>query len=181
MSTILNPTAPLVVVMGVSGCGKSSVGSALADRLGIPFQDADDLHPAANIAKMSAGVPLTDEDRAPWLRLVGEQLQRQSQTGLVIACSALRRRYRDTIREHAPRAFFVHLDVKKDVLATRMVMRSEHFMPLDLLDSQLATLEQLEPDERGVALDASRKIHLLVSNAENVLGLPSTQKKEVHA
>ncbi len=126
-------TAPLVVVMGASGCGKTSVGSALAARLGVPFHDADDMHTSSNIAKMSAGIPLTDEDRAPWLRLVGDELNHQEGTGLVIACSALRQAYRDLIRERAPEVFFVHLAAKKEVLAARLFLRREHFMPLDLL------------------------------------------------
>lgn len=161
--------APLVVVMGASGCGKSSVGAALAARLGVPFQDADDLHPASNIAKMSSGIPLTDDDRAPWLRIVGDELHRQERTGLVIACSALRQIYRDVIREHAAEVFFVHLDVKKEVLAARLFMRSEHFMPLDLLESQLATLEPLDPEEPGFTIDATQKIHTIVSRAEDVV------------
>lgn len=169
MSSSSAHPAPLVVVMGASGCGKSSVGAELAARLGVLFRDADDLHPASNIAKMSAGVPLTDEDRAPWLRIVGAELHRQENTGLVIACSALRQVYRDAIREHAPGVFFVHLDVKKEVLAARLFMRSEHFMPLDLLESQLATLEPLAPEEPGVTVDATQKIHAIVSGAEDLV------------
>lgn len=161
--------APLAVVMGASGCGKSSVGMALAARVGVPFQDADDLHPASNIRKMSAGVPLTDEDRAPWLRIVGAELHRQKNTGLVIACSALRLVYRDVIREHVPDVFFLHLDVKREVLAARLFMRSEHFMPLDLLESQLATLEPLAPLEHGLTSDASQKIDDIVTGAESAI------------
>lgn len=176
MTSFARVSAPLVVVMGASGCGKSSVGTALAARLGVPFQDADDLHPASNIAKMSAGIPLTDDDRAPWLRLVGDELHRQDNTGLVIACSALRQVYRDLIRERAPEVFFVHLAVKKEVLATRLFMRSDHFMPLDLLESQLATLEPLAPEEPGLTIDATQKIDVLAGRAEDAVRMRASDR-----
>ncbi len=159
-------TAPLIVVMGVSGCGKSTVGAALAERLRMPFRDADDLHPAANVDKMSRGVALTDDDRAPWLHLVGEELSRHRVTGLVIACSALRVTYRDILRAHAPDVRFVHLDTTRQVIARRMVVRSEHFMPLTLLDSQIATLEPLTADERGHVVNADRSIDEIIGAAE---------------
>jgi carbohydrate kinase (thermoresistant glucokinase family) len=145
---------PHVVVMGVSGCGKSTVGALLAGTLGVPFADADDLHPPRNIAKMSAGQPLTDDDRRPWLARVGAELAGAS-GGMVVACSALRRRYRDAIREAAPGTVFVHLDAPRGRLAERMAARLDHFMPASLLDSQLATLEPLESDERGFSLDGT--------------------------
>lgn len=138
--------------MGVSGSGKSTVGAALAARLGIPFADADDLHPAANVATMAAGIPLTDEDRWPWLALVGGALAAASTTGLVMACSALRRSYRDAIRAAAPEAVFVHLDLAREVLDEQVSGRTDHFMPASLLDSQLATLEPLDPDEAGLVV-----------------------------
>lgn len=145
------PAAPLVVVMGVSGSGKSTVGALLAERLGVPFADADDLHPPANVAKMAAGQPLDDDDRAPWLALVGRELAGARSTGIVMACSALRRRYRDLIRDAAPETVFVHLHGSRELLAERMGARTGHFMPTALLDSQLATLE--EPgDEEGVTV-----------------------------
>ncbi len=143
---------PLIVVMGVSGSGKSTVGAALAASLGIPFADADDLHPEANVERMAAGHPLTDEDRWPWLALVGEALAAASGTGLVMACSALRRAYRDAIRASAPDAMFVHLDPPRALLEERMRVRTGHYMPASLLESQLATLEQLEPHERGIVV-----------------------------
>ncbi len=163
-------TTPRVVVMGVSGCGKSTVGALLAARLGVPFIDGDDLHPAANVMKMAAGTPLTDEDRGPWLRAVGRTLaaggsgaggsgaggtgeHAPGHVGAVIACSALRRSYRDLIRSEAPGAFFVHLAGTREQLAARMGARTDHFMPLSLLDSQLATLEAIAPDEDAVVLD----------------------------
>lgn len=146
---------PLVVVMGVSGSGKSTIGQRLADRLGLAFIDGDDLHPAANVAKMTAGIPLTDEDRAPWLEAVGGVLDANRASGLVVACSALRRAYRDLIERTAPGVFFVHLDVDAATLTERMTSRPGHFMPVALLASQLATLEPLEPDEPGTTIPAA--------------------------
>ncbi|MFP5023254.1 gluconokinase [Pseudonocardia phyllosphaerae] len=159
-------TPPLIVVMGVSGSGKSTVGSALAARHGVPFLDADDLHPAANVTKMHAGVPLTDDDRWPWLDAVGAELARHAGTGLIVACSALRRVYRDRLRASAPTVRFVHLHGGRDVLARRMDDRHGHFMPPALLTSQLATLEPLEDDEPGVTLDLDSDVETLVEGAE---------------
>jgi gluconokinase len=143
---------PRVVVMGVSGCGKSTVASILARLLDVPYVDADGLHPPANVATMAAGTPLTDDDRWPWLRLVGAALA-GSPHGTVVACSALRRPYREVLRGTAPGTVFVHLDGTREQLATRMAARLDHFMPPSLLDTQLATLEPLDPDEPGVVLD----------------------------
>jgi len=144
------PEPALLVVMGVSGSGKSLIGAALAERLGIPFLDADDLHPAANVAKMAAGHPLDDDDRWPWLARVADALAQASTTGLVVACSALKRAYRKAILAGAPGTRFVQLDGTRDLLAQRMGARTGHFMPTALLDSQLATLEPLAVDEPGV-------------------------------
>lgn len=152
-STTPDGTAARIVIMGVSGAGKTTVGIALAERLGLRFEDADDLHPAANVAKMSAGLPLTDADRVPWLRVVGEHLA-ASPGGAVIACSALRHDYRDIIRESAPDAVFVMLTVDEATLAQRVGSRVGHFMPVSLLQSQLDTLEPLGGDERGVTVPA---------------------------
>lgn len=146
------PAVPRVVVMGVSGSGKSTVGWLLARRLGVAFVDADGLHPASNVAKMSVGEPLTDADRLPWLSAVAAELA-AAPGGAVVACSALRRRYRDVLRDGAPGVAFVHLDGSREVLAARLAARLDHFMPASLLDSQLATLEPLGPDEAGVVLD----------------------------
>lgn len=154
-------TAPpyRIVVMGPSGSGKTAVGAALAVDLAVDFIDADDLHPAANVAKMSAGTPLDDDDRWPWLDIVAQTLRDMSGGG-VIACSALARRYRDRIRATVPDALFVELTVDRDELDRRMRSR-EHFMPPALLDSQMAALEHLAPDEPGVAeLNAGRVLEV---------------------
>ncbi|MBU4466058.1 MAG: gluconokinase [Actinobacteria bacterium] len=133
--------------MGPSGAGKSVVGARLAAELGVPFLDADDLHPAANVAKMAAGEPLGDEDRMPWLDVVASRL-RDAPEGVVIACSALARRYRDRLRAGAGEVTFVELMIDRAELDRRMHLRT-HFMPPSLLDSQLATLEHLADDEPG--------------------------------
>ncbi|KHL15811.1 gluconokinase [Mumia flava] len=145
--------APLVVVMGVSGVGKSTVGQALATRLGVPYADGDDFHPPENVAAMAAGRPLTDAEREPWLDTVGAWLADHVGSGAVVSCSALRRRYRDRLRAAAPDCVFLSLQASRDVLLERMRTR-EHFMPPALLDSQLATLEPLAPDEPGLTVDA---------------------------
>ena len=154
--------SPLVVVMGVSGSGKSVVGAALAQRLRVPFGDADDFHPAANIAKMTAGDALDDHDRHPWLEAIGGWLADQDAEGGVIACSALKRTYRDQLRHHAPRVAFLHLDVIRDVIARRQASRPGHFMPTSLLTSQFATLERLAPDEAGVVIDVDQPVDAIV-------------------
>ena len=153
---------PLVVVMGASGCGKSTVGRALALRLGVPFADADDLHPAANVAKMAAGFPLDDEDRAPWLDAVGRWLAAHPAGG-VMACSALRRAYRDALRAHTGEVLMLHLAGARSVLERRVAGRSEHFMPASLVTSQLDALEPLGTDERGVTLDLGLPVEQAVS------------------
>lgn len=153
-----------IVVMGVSGCGKTTIGALVADELGLPFTDGDSLHPLENIAKMAAGTPLDDDDRLPWLETVGRELA-GSPDGLVVACSALRRSYRDAIRAKAPHVLFLHLDGSREVLGSRLEGRSGHFMPAALLDSQLATLEPLGADEAGVVIDISAPVPALVGNA----------------
>lgn len=142
-----------IVVMGPSGCGKSTVGSALAESMGARFIDGDDLHPLTNVEKMAAGIPLDDADRMPWLRTVGATLHGEDR--IVIACSALRRRYRDAIREEAPDTFFVELVVDRATLEARLTQRAEHFMPASLLDSQLEALESLQDGESGIRVSAS--------------------------
>jgi gluconokinase len=141
------------VVMGVSGCGKTSIGLGLASALGADFIDGDDLHPPSNVAKMARGEPLDDADRAPWLAAVAERLA-QSERPLIIGCSALRRRYRDWIRDGAGgEVTFLHLSGTRDVIAARMDARKGHFMPLSLLDSQFAALEPPEADEASITVD----------------------------
>jgi len=144
-----------LVVMGVSGSGKSTVGAAIAARAGALFLDADDFHPASNVAKMAAGMPLTDEDRHPWLGAVGDEIARRAAGGdeVVLACSALKRSYRDLLRERVDDLFFAHLDGSPALLASRIGARTDHFMPSSLLDSQLATLDPLQPGEPGVVVD----------------------------
>src|SRR5688500_9249649 len=147
------PAAPLLVIMGVSGSGKTTFGVTLGQRLRVPFADADDFHGPANIAKMSAGIPLDDTDRLPWLRAIGAWLAGHAQSGGVVGCSALKRAYRDLLRECAPSVGFVHLHGEREVVRRRVASRPGHFMPASLVDSQYRTLEPLEPDERGVVLD----------------------------
>ncbi|KHL04238.1 gluconokinase [Sinomonas humi] len=153
-----------IVVMGVSGCGKSTVGTLLAREVGGVFLDGDELHPQANVTKMAAGIPLDDADREPWLREVGRRLK-DSEAPLVIACSALKRSYRDLVRASAPQALFVHLHGTRELLTTRMAARPGHFMPLSLLDSQLSTLEPLGSDESGIQLDIAQTPESIVERA----------------
>ena len=135
-----------VVIMGVAGCGKSSVGAALSAALAVPFVDGDDLHTAANVDKMRRGVPLTDDDRWPWLGQVAACLQ--DSAPVIVGCSALKRAYRDRIRAGVRgKVAFVHLSGNRDLIAARMAQREGHYMPLSLLDSQFATLEPPGPDE----------------------------------
>ena len=150
-----------VVVMGVSGSGKSTVGAALAGRLRVPFEDADDLHPQANIEKMTRGAPLDDHDRWPWLERIGEWLVAHEDGG-VIACSALKRRYRDQLRHHCPSVEFLHLDGGRDLIERRQASRPGHFMPSSLLTSQFETLEPLAPDERGVVVSVAGSVDEIV-------------------
>ncbi|ADT96977.1 gluconokinase [Mycolicibacterium gilvum] len=152
-----------IVVMGVSGSGKSTVGAALAQRLRVPFADADDFHPPANIAKMSAGHPLDDEDRYPWLESIGEWLADHPHGG-VMSCSALKRFYRDQLRRHCPDIEFLHLAGAVETISRRQASRPGHFMPANLLQSQFQTLEPLEPDERGVVIDVDQSIDGIIES-----------------
>jgi gluconokinase len=156
------PDPPLLTVMGVSGSGKTTVGAALAQRLRVPYADADDFHPPENVAKMSAGVPLDDTDRLPWLRAIGEWLSARAAGGGVISCSALKRSYRDVLRDAAPQQLFVHLAGTPEVVARRVAGRPGHFMPASLVQSQFATLEPLGDDEHGVTLDLDRPVDEIV-------------------
>jgi gluconokinase len=153
---------PLVVVMGVSGSGKTTVGEEVARRLAVDFGEADEFHPRSNIEKMESGVALDDDDRAPWLAAIGEWLAEHDEVGAVATCSALKRAYRDTLRRAAPGTVFLHLAGSRELLAERMGGRRGHFMPASLLDSQLDTLESLQDDEDGISLDVAQPPERLV-------------------
>jgi len=142
------------VVMGVSGCGKSTVGQALAVANGVPYVEGDQYHPEANVAKMSAGLPLDDDDRAGWLLALQAQISaaRARGEGLVVSCSSLKRRYRDLLRQGDPELRFAHLHGSRELIAARMQARVDHYMPPSLLDSQFRDLEPLQADEAGITL-----------------------------
>jgi carbohydrate kinase (thermoresistant glucokinase family) len=161
-----------IVVMGVSGSGKSSVASALAQRSGREFVDADWLHTSENLALMSSGHALDDEQRLPWLSDVGELMRDMQVRGQrpVVACSALKRAYRDKLREYVPELFVVFLDGSKRIVEERIGSRHHDFMPASLLDSQLAILEDLGDDERGMRIDISASVDELVEEIEARLG-----------
>jgi gluconokinase len=158
----------IVVVMGVSASGKSTVGEALADRLGAEFLEGDDLHPQANVAKMRRGEPLDDTDRGPWLDRLHAAIAERVAAGkdTVVASSALKRRYRDRLREGLPPGTlrFVHLDVDRATLLDRLARRKDHFMPPSLLDSQLADLELPTEDEAATVVDATRPADRIVED-----------------
>jgi gluconokinase len=147
--------------MGVSGSGKSTVGVALARRLRVPFADADTFHPQANVAKMAAGEPLTDDDRYPWLDAVGQWLACHHDGG-VMSCSALKRSYRDQLRSYSPQIEFLHLTGSPELIAHRQAGRPGHFMPPSLLESQFDALQPLEPDEQGMAVDVGQSVEAIV-------------------
>jgi gluconokinase len=161
-----------IVVMGVAGSGKTTIGRALAERLGLPYADADEFHPAANVAKMSAGRPLDDADRKPWLRAVGAWLGGHPDGG-VVSCSALRREYRDLLRSYAPGASFLHLAGDADVVTARVAARTDHFMPASLVSSQLGLLEPLRDDEAGLVADLARPVEDLVDELGARFGAPA--------
>ena len=157
--------------MGVSGSGKSTLGAMLADALSVPFLEGDSFHPPENVARMAAGVALTDADREGWLRTLAEQLKQHEALGVVLSCSALKRRYRDTLRSGAPNMALIYLSGPPEVLGRRMAGRSGHYMPPSLLASQLATLEPPQGDEDAVTLDIQRDPPVLLGDALAWLGL----------
>jgi len=154
------------VIMGVSGCGKSTIGAALAAAFEVPFLEGDRYHPADNVAKMSAGIPLDDDDRAGWLQVLADAIRdaRAQDDGLVLSCSSLKRRYRDLLREADPGLRFVHLHGPRELIAQRMQARVGHYMPGSLLDSQLSILEPLQADEAGLSLDLALPPPVLVAH-----------------
>lgn len=157
------------VVMGVSGSGKSTVGAALASHFAVPFLEGDAYHPAANVSKMTAGIPLDDDDRAGWLDALAAEIgqARTEGRGLVLSCSALKRRYRDLLRGADPALRFVHLAGPRELIAVRMHGRPGHYMPPSLLDSQLSILEPLQADETGLTLDITLAPSALVERITN--------------
>jgi gluconokinase len=167
------PAPVFVVVMGVSGSGKTTLARGIAGRLHWRFQEGDELHPRANVEKMSRGEPLTDEDRRPWLDAIGQWLDDRAAAGesAVLTCSALRRAYRDQIREDRPGVRFCHVVVSTQMLSDRLQHRRGHYMPPSLLPSQLATLEPLADDEPGVTVTADREPAEVLDEALRLLGL----------
>ena len=167
---------PLIVVMGVAGSGKTTIASGLAERLGVPFVEGDSLHPTANVKKMAGGIPLTDEDRWPWLEAIGERMdvERVTGHGVVVSCSALRHAYRDCLRKKVHgKVHFILLDGSRELITDRMKQRKGHFMPPALLDSQFDTLEKPTPDEHAVILDIRHAVPVLLAEAAKSV-IPAT-------
>jgi gluconokinase len=169
-----SPTHPTyIVVMGVSGSGKTTLATGLSRRLGWEFQEGDELHPPANVEKMSRGEPLSDEDRRPWLEAIGRWIDARTAAGVsaVLTCSALRRSYRDLLRAGRPGVVFCHVTADPGQIRSRIEHRQGHYMPPSLLPSQLATLEPLEADERGVSVSASGDPADVLDRALDALGI----------
>ncbi|AOS62559.1 gluconokinase [Actinoalloteichus hymeniacidonis] len=167
MSATEWPTT-IVVVMGVSGSGKTTIARSLAEHLGVVYAEADEFHPRSNIEKMESGTPLTDEDRLPWLRAIAEWIgtREQAGKGAVVTCSALKRSYRDLLRTGGHGGvWFLHLAGTREVIGSRLAGRSGHFMPASLLDSQFADLQPLEADEVGYAVDVAAPADLIIERA----------------
>jgi gluconokinase len=165
--------AQIVVVMGVSGVGKTTVAKGLSTVLGWTYAEGDAFHSEANVEKMAAGTPLTDDDRWPWLRSIGEWMSEEIAAGrsAVVTCSALRRVYRDLLRESRPEVVFCHLAAAPEVIGERMERRADHYMPASLLPSQLATLEPLESDEPGVEVSVEGEASQVIARALTALDL----------
>ena len=165
--------------MGVSGVGKTTVGKRLAERLGVEFLEGDDFHPPANVEKMKRGEALTDADREPWLQILARELAARREAGkcVVLACSALRRRYRDILRAGHDDVDFVFLDADQAVIQRRLDARHGHFMPPSLLDSQFATLEKPGPDERAIVVDACLPPDVIVETVLQRSAAPGSAPK----
>lgn len=148
---------PIVVVMGVSGSGKTTIGRLLAERLGVAYAEADSFHPPANVAKMAAGQALDDDDRYPWLAAIADWIRVRSRAGqgAVVSCSALKYHYRDRLRQAHDPLWFLYLDADRELITRRVAGRRDHFMPVSLVDSQLQALQPLRPDEAGAVVDAA--------------------------
>jgi gluconokinase len=168
--------APVIVVTGVAGSGKTTVGAMLAGRLDWTYAEADDFHPEANVAKMAAGHPLTDEDRWPWLDAIGDWIdaRRAADEPGVVSCSGLKRSYRDLLRKGRPEVRLVFLDADKDLIARRLVARHGHFMKATMLDSQFEALEPPEPDEHVLTVPVDRDPPQVVDAVMRGLGLTTS-------
>jgi gluconokinase len=166
------PGTTSIVVMGVSGSGKSTVADGLVDRLGWEFAEGDDFHPPANVEKMRAGRPLDDDDRWPWLRLLADWIGERERSGrsVVVTCSALKRSYRDLLRDGHPSVWFAHVTADVALIRERMERRSGHYMPVSLLDSQLAMLEPLQDDEPGASISGAGEPETVVDQLLAALG-----------
>lgn len=175
---------PHIVVMGVSGAGKSTVARVIAERTGAPILDADDLHPIANRGKLSAGVPLTDEDRRPWLAAVRDRMRERDSSeprgpGLVVACSALRRDYRDVLRDVDRPVFFVELGTDREIIAARLAARRGHFASQQILASQIHTLEPLDDGENGIVCPISLSAAAIADEVVSAVGDCATPHEEL--
>jgi len=169
-------TLAIVVVMGVAGCGKTTIGRLLAERLGAGYAEADSFHPHTNIAKMASGQPLDDDDRYPWLAAITSWIGARDTAGEggVVSCSALKYRYRYQLRQASGRVWFLHLDAERDLITSRVAGRRGHFMPVSLIDSQFQALEPLRSDEAGTVVDAS-------APADDIVATALTHLKDHHA
>ncbi|ASO19296.1 gluconokinase [Actinoalloteichus hoggarensis] len=172
--------ATIVVVMGVSGSGKTTIARSLADRLGVTYSEADEFHPPENIAKMESGVPLNDQDRLPWLRSIAAWIHEQERADVngVVTCSALKRSYRDLLRSGNDGVWFLHLAGSREVIGNRLAGRTGHFMPASLLDSQFADLQPLEPDEFGYTADVAEDAETIVEKALTAITAVSEAKAD---
>jgi len=164
---------PILLVMGVSGSGKTTIGAMLAGRLGWKYAEADDFHPPANVAKMHSGIPLTDEDRWPWLGAIAAWMDEQTEPA-VVTCSALKHKYRDMLRQGRPDLRLIYLDGSKELISTRLAARHGHFFPKQLLDSQFVDLEPPRADEHPLTVSIDQPLEDSVQEIYDRLGLPGT-------